>query len=158
LVRLIICGLNQKESPSPSTVRLTELASVNMCVCWRFLECLFFPQRSFFMSPFAFFGVASFSIEGLCDKPLCIFGVGSFFIRGLYDKHLFVFGIVSFFIKGLCDKPLCVFGVVSFFIRGLYDKPLFIFGVASFLLEVFVISPFTFLGLPFLSDVLLMRQ
>jgi hypothetical protein len=36
------------------------------------------------MSPFAFFGVASFFTGGLLNKPLYIFGVASFYIRGLF--------------------------------------------------------------------------
>jgi hypothetical protein len=50
-----------------------------------------FSRMSFFMGPFAFLGVASFFIGGLCDKPL------------------FIFWVAPFFIGGLCDKPLCVF-------------------------------------------------
>jgi hypothetical protein len=32
-----------------------------------------FSSEFFVISPFAFFGVASFFIEGLCDEPLCVF-------------------------------------------------------------------------------------
>jgi hypothetical protein len=34
-VRLVIYKLNQKAPPSPSTVRLAGLASVNLCLRWR---------------------------------------------------------------------------------------------------------------------------
>jgi hypothetical protein len=61
-VRLAICDLNRKMSPSSLTVGLVELTSVNMYV-WKLL----------------LFRVASFFIGALFDEPLCVFGVTSFF-------------------------------------------------------------------------------
>jgi hypothetical protein len=82
----VVCDLNQKASPSPLTIRLMELGSLNVHVCWKFLHfasatfslgdlfdeplfgfwgCHFFHQRSFLMSPIAFFEVPSFFIKRL---------------------------------------------------------------------------------------------
>jgi hypothetical protein len=74
-MRLVICDLNRKASPSPSTVRLAELASVNVCVCWKFLH----------------FASASSSLGDLFNEPLCSFGIASFFIGCLLDEPLCVF-------------------------------------------------------------------
>jgi hypothetical protein len=111
-VQLVICDLNQKASPLPLTVRLAELASVNVYVCWKFLcfanayfflrdlfdeplfvfcGCLFFHRRSFLLNLFAFFGVAFLSSEVFFDEPLCIFWVASFFHRRSFLLSPFAF-------------------------------------------------------------------
>jgi hypothetical protein len=71
-VRLVICDLNRKVLPSPSTVRLAELALVNVYVCWKFLR----------------FAGASFSLKDLFHEPLFIFGVASFFTGDLFVEPL----------------------------------------------------------------------
>jgi hypothetical protein len=80
-VRLVICGLNRKASPTPSTVRLAALASVIECVCWRFLDCLFFPRRSFLISPFAFFGLPLFPLNVFLISPFAFLGLPIFHWR-----------------------------------------------------------------------------
>jgi hypothetical protein len=49
-VRLVICGLYRKASPSPSTIRLAGLTLVNLCLHWRpsfFLVEVFFKPLTF---------------------------------------------------------------------------------------------------------------
>jgi hypothetical protein len=55
-MRLVIYKLNQKASPSPSTVRLAGLASVNLCLCWRPLhfKLVSFSSGVFLIEPLAF--------------------------------------------------------------------------------------------------------
>jgi hypothetical protein len=55
-----------------------------------------FSSEVFGMSPFAFFGVASFFIGGLLNEPLYIFW-GCLFIGGLLNEPLYVFWGCLFF-------------------------------------------------------------
>jgi hypothetical protein len=87
-VRLAICGLYQKVSPSPSTVRLAGLASVNLCLRWKplCLQQTFFCRRCL-LSPLNF-KVASFFIGGLFNRL--------FFIGGLFNRAPYVLGVHLF--------------------------------------------------------------
>jgi hypothetical protein len=128
-VQLVICDLNQKASPLPLTVRLAELASVNVYVCWKFLcfanayfflrdlfdeplfvfcGCLFFHRRSFLLNLFAFFEVAFLSSEVFFDEPLCIF-----------------LGCLFFSSEVFFAEPLCVFlGLPLFSSEVFFDEPM----------------------------------
>jgi hypothetical protein len=90
------------------------------------------------MSPFVFFGVASFFIGGLLNEPLCIFQGCHFFNRRSSERaHLHFFVVASIFIESLLNEPHCIFLGCLFFIRGLLNEPLCIFQGCHFSSDVF---------------------
>jgi hypothetical protein len=101
-MRLAICGLNRKASPSPSTVRLAGLALVNLCLRWRPL-CLSFVGGAYEVPyilglPHFSSGVfltASFLLEVFKSSPLC-FRCASFFIGCLFNRAPCILGVPLF--------------------------------------------------------------
>jgi hypothetical protein len=125
-MRLVICGPNRKASPSPSPVRLVELASVNVCVLEIFGLPLF-SQRSFLMSPSAFLGLPLFSSEVFVISPFAFLGLLLFSSEVFVISPFAFLGLPLFSTDVFEISPFAFFRVASFFIGGLWDKPICIF-------------------------------
>jgi hypothetical protein len=146
---------NQKVSPSPSSVRLAELASV----IWRFLvfdllDHLFFHQRSSF-GPFTLWGCLFFHRGSFFWAP-CVLGL-HLFLSEVFLLSPLHFKVASFFIGGLSFEPL-VFYVCFFFYQRSFFWATCVLGLPLFSSDVFLLSPLHFRVASFLSEVFLLSQ